>query len=57
MKIHQEYLDNYKGVLNHLTQEEFEEDLKDFINCELAVKDDNHFNEIYNAFLTQIELY
>jgi len=57
MKIHQEYLDNYKGVLNHLTQQEFEEDLKDFINCELAVKDENHFNEIYQSFLNQIELY
>ena len=57
MKVNKKYLENYKGVLNHLTIEEFEEDLKDFIRCELAVKDEKHFDKIYKSFLNQIQLY
>ena len=37
-----------------LTRSEVEDEVKDYIDLMFAVKDEEHFNEIYEEFLTQI---
>ena len=55
MKINEKYLEDFKDITKYLTQEEIEQEVKDYIDLMFAVKNEDHFNEIYNAFLTQIK--
>ena len=54
MKINEKYLEDFKGITEYLTKDEVEQEVKDYIDLMFAVKDENHFNEIYEAFLLQI---
>jgi predicted GTPase len=55
MIIHEKYLEDFKDITKYLTKEEVEQEVKDYIDLMFTVKNEDHFNEIYNAFLTQIQ--
>jgi hypothetical protein len=54
MKINEKYLEDFKDITKYLTKEEIEWELKDYIDLMFAVENEEHFNEIYKSFLTQI---
>lgn len=54
MKIHEKYLEDFKDIAKYLNKEEIEKEIKDYIDLTFAVRDENHFKEIYNAFLNLI---
>jgi hypothetical protein len=54
MIINEKYLEDFKGITEYLTKDEVEQEVKDYIDLMFAVRDENHFNEIYEAFLLQI---
>jgi phosphate uptake regulator len=54
MIINEKYLEDFKGITEYLTKDEVEQEIKDYIDLMFAVRDEDHFNEIYEAFLLQI---
>jgi hypothetical protein len=54
MIINEKCLEDFKGIAEYLTKEEVEQEVKDYIDLMFAVRDENHFNEIYEAFLLQM---
>ena len=55
MKINEKYLEDFKDITKYLTKEEVEEEVKDYIDLNFAIRSEEHFNEIYNSFLNQIQ--
>jgi hypothetical protein len=54
MVINKKYLEDFEGISEYLTRSEVEDEVKDYIDLMFAVKNESHFNEIYEEFLTQI---
>jgi len=54
MVINKKYLEDFEGISKYLTRSEVEDEVKDYIDLMFAVKNESHFNEIYEEFLTQI---
>ena len=55
MQIHEKYLEDFAGITECLTPEEVAEEVKDYIELMFAIRDEDHFNEIYEAFINQIK--
>lgn len=55
MVINEKYLADFEGIKECLTPEEVSEEVKDYIELMFAVRDEDHFNEIYEAFINQIK--
>lgn len=49
-------LQDFLGITKYLTLDEIKDELKDYIDLNFAIHDEDHFTEVYKAFLEQIYL-
>lgn len=54
MQINQNALQDFLGITKYLTEEEIRDELKDYIDLNFAIYDEDHFNKVYEAFINQI---
>jgi len=54
MQINQNALQDFLGITKYLTMEEIKDEVKDYIDMNFAIYDEDHFNEVYEAFVNQI---
>ena len=54
MQINQNALQDFLGITKYLTMEEIKDEVKDYIDMNFAIYDEDHFNEVYEAFIEQI---
>lgn len=55
MEINKKYLEDFKGIREYLTEEEVKEEVINYIELNLSVKNEDYFKEIYESFLNQIK--
>jgi hypothetical protein len=56
IKIHENALQDFLGITKYLTIDEIKDEVKDYIDLNFAIHDEEHFNKVYTAFVDQIYL-
>jgi len=56
IKINENALQDFLGITKYLTMDEIEDEVKDYIDLNFAIHDEEHFNKVYTAFVDQIYL-
>jgi len=54
MQINQNALQDFLGITKYLTMEEIKDEVKDYIDMNFAIYDEDHFDKVYEAFIYQI---
>ena len=54
IQIHYGALQDFLGITKYLTEEEVKDELKDYIDLNFAIHDEDYFNKVYEAFIYQI---
>ena len=54
MQINQNALQDFLGITKYLTMEEIKDEVKDYIDMNFAIYDEDHFNKVYETFIYQI---
>jgi hypothetical protein len=56
IKINENALQDFLGITKYLTIDEIKDEVKDYIDLNFAIHDEEHFNKVYTAFVDQIYL-